>query len=106
MAPTPPGYTVWEYTAPALTQAASPLLGPWIDTAGFTQVVPFFIFAGGTSTPAIDGSFDGATADADFAYAAPTSGTAFTVVSPYIRFKVTQTVADATKTKIHLKTRG
>lgn len=105
MAPTPPGYTVWEWSAP-LTVAASPLVSPWIDTGGFTQVVPFFVFAGGTSTPAIQGSFDGSTADADFAYAAPVSGTAFNVLSPYIRFQVTQTVADATKTKIYLKTRA
>ena len=41
MAPTPPGYTLWEWTTP-LTQAASPLQSPWIDTAGYTQVVPFF----------------------------------------------------------------
>jgi hypothetical protein len=106
MSPTPPGYVLWEYTSPVLTVAASPLLGPWLEATGFSQIVPFFAFSGGTSTAAIDGSFDGSTADADFAYTAPTSGTAFTVVSPWIRFKVTQTVADATKTKILLRTRA
>lgn len=107
MAPTPPGYTVWEWSTP-LTQAASPLISPWIDTAGFSQVVPGFKFTGGTSTPSIEASVDGTNLDSDLTtlYSAPTSGTAFSVVSPYIRFKVVQTVADATVTKIHLKTRA
>ena len=105
MAPTPPGYTLWEWTTP-LTQAASPLQSPWIDTAGYTQVVPFFIFAGGTSTVALQGAFDGATADADFGYSAPTSGTAFTVLSPYIRFRLVQATADATRTKACVQARA
>jgi hypothetical protein len=100
-----PGYKIWEYTTP-LTVAASPLLSPWFDTTGYTQVLPFMLSAGGTTVYSIDGSFDGATADADFAYTAPTTGTTFSVVSPYIRFHVVQTVADATKTKIFLQARA
>lgn len=106
MAPTPPGYRLWEYFTP-LTVAGSPLVSPWIDASGFSQVVPGFKFTGGTSTPSIEASIDGSTADADLTtlYSAPTSGTAFSVVSPWLRFKVVQTVADATVTKIVLTSR-
>jgi hypothetical protein len=107
MAPTPPGYRLWEYFTP-LTQAASPLTSPWIDASGFSQVVPGFKFTTGTSTPTIEASIDGTTVDADLTtlYSAPVSGTAFSVVSPWFRFKVVQTVADATVTKIVLTSRS
>src|SRR5690242_6564326 len=107
MAPTPPGYHLWEQWTP-LTQAASPLVSPWIDASGFSQVVPAWKFTGGTSTPSIEASLDGSTLDADLTtlYSAPTSGTAFNVVSPFFRFKVVQTVADATVTKIFLQSRA
>jgi len=95
----------WSYSGPAVTVAASPLTSPWIEATGFSQVVPFFAFAGGTSTHSIEGSFDGVTADADFNYGAPVSGTAFAVLSPYFRWKTVQTVADATKSKVVLKAR-
>ena len=106
MAPTPPGYRLWEQFT-ALTVANSPLTSPWIDCSGFSQVVPGFKFTGGTSTPSIEASVDGSTLDSDLTtlYSAPTSGTAFSVVSPFIRFKVVQTVADATVTKIVLTSR-
>jgi hypothetical protein len=106
MAPTPPGYRLWEYFTP-LTQAASPLTSPWIDASGFSQVVPGFKFTGGTSTASIEASVDGTNLDADLTtlYSAPTSGTAFSIVSPWFRFKVVQTVADATVTKIVLTSR-
>ena len=94
----------WQNTAP-ITVAASPLVSPWIEAVGFSVVVPFFAFAGGTSTHSIEGSFDGTRADADFGYAAPTSGTPFTVLSPYFRWKTVQTVADATKSKVVLRPR-
>jgi hypothetical protein len=107
MAPTPPGYHLWEQWTP-LTQAASPLVSPWIDASGFSQVVPAWKFTGGTSTPTIEASLDGSTLDADLTtlYSAPTSGTAFNVLSPFFRFKVVQTVADATVTKIFLQSRA
>ena len=107
MAPTPPGYHLWEYSTP-LTVAASPLLSPWIDATGFTQVVPGFKFTGGTSTATIEASLDGSTLDSDLTtlYSSPTSGTAFSVVSPYFRFKVVQTSSDATVTKILLQSRA
>jgi hypothetical protein len=93
---------LFVYSGPALAVAASPLLSPWLDVAGFTSIFPFFAFAGGTSTHSIEGSFDGANADADFGYAAPVSGTAFAVVSPFLRWKTVQTVGDATKSKVVL----
>lgn len=107
MAPTPPGYHLWEQWTP-LTVANSPLTSPWIDASGFSQVVPAWKFTGGTSTPSIEASLDGSTLDADLTtlYSAPTSGTAFTVVSPFFRFKVVQTVGDATVTKIFLQSRA
>jgi hypothetical protein len=107
MAPTPGGYHLWEQWTP-LTTAASPLTSPWIDASGFSQVVPGFKFTGGTSTASIEASLDGTTLDADLTtlYSAPTSGTAFSVVSPFFRFKVVQTVADATVTKIFLQSRA
>ena len=107
MAPTPPGFHLWEWSTP-LTVAASPLLSPWIDATGFTQVVPGFKFTGGTSTPTIEASLDGSTLDSDLTtlYSSPTSGTAFSVVSPYFRFKVVQTTSDATVTKIFLQSKA
>ena len=106
MAPTPSGYRLWEQFT-ALTVANSPLTSPWIDCSGFSQVVPGFKFTTGTSTPSIEASIDGSTVDSDMTslYSAPTSGTAFSAVSPWIRFKVVQTVADATVTKIVLTSR-
>lgn len=96
------GATLWQNTDPLLL-ANSPLVSPWIPCEGFSAVLPWFSFAGGTSTHSVEGSFDGANADADFAYAAPTSGTAFDVRSPFIRWRTVQTVANATKSKITLK---
>ena len=107
MAPTPPGYHLWEYSTP-LTVANSPLTSPWIDATGFSQVVPGFKFTGGTSTPTIEASLDGVNLDSDMTtlYSSPTSGTSFPVVSPWLRFKVVQTTADATVTKILLQSRA
>ena len=95
----------WGQITPVLTVAASPLVSPWIEAQGFSQVVPFFAFTGGTSVHSIEGSWDGQNLDADFTYAAPTSGTAFTVTSPFFRWKTVQTVADATKSKVLLRPR-
>lgn len=95
----------WVYNGPVVTTAASPLLSPWFEAHDATQVVPFMKFVGGTTVFAIEGSWDGASADADFVYGAPVSGTPFTLLSPYFRFKATQTVADATTSKVYLRAR-
>jgi hypothetical protein len=94
----------WTNTA-VITVAASPLLSPWIDTTGFTFLIPAFSFVGGTSVHSLEGSFDGVVVDTDITYAAPTSGTVLTVLHPYIRWKTVQTVADATRSKVILKAR-
>lgn len=96
---------LYVYNGPALTVAASPLLSAWLDVSGLTSVLPWFAFASGTSTHSIEGSWDGVSADADFAYTAPTSGTAFTVISPFIRWRTVQSAADATKSKVYLAAR-
>ena len=104
-----PGYTIWEYNnSPVLTVAASPLLSPWFDSTGYTKVLPSFKFTGGTSTLSIEGSWDGITLDADLTtlYSAPVTGTEFTVFSRWFRFKVVQTIADNTVTKIFLQSRA
>jgi hypothetical protein len=99
------GMTLWARTG-TLTVAASPLLSGWIDTQGFTQVIPWFSFAGGTSVHSIQGSFDASTIDALFVYGAPTSGTVFTVLSPFIRWSTVQTVATATTAEVFLQSRA
>src|SRR5512132_1037659 len=100
-----PGALLWQNTT-VITVANSPLLSPWINVAGFSRVLPFFVFAGGVSTHSIEGSFDGSAVDADLTYAAPTSGTEFSVISPFIRWKTVQTSADATKSKVVLRSRA
>jgi hypothetical protein len=100
-----PGDEVWSYTTP-LTTAASPLVSPWLSTAGFTRILPWFAFTGGTSTHSIEGSFDGTTQDTNITYAAPTSGTEFNVVSRYIRWRTVQTVANATVSEVYLQARA
>ena len=100
-----PGALLWQNLA-VITTAASSLLSPWIPTTSFSRVLPFFAFAGGTSVHSIEGSFDGSTVDADLTYSAPTSGTEFNVISPFFRWKTTQTVADATKSKVVLRARA
>jgi len=93
----------WTYATP-LTVANSPLVSPWLEASPYhTMILPWFSFAGGTSTHTIEGSFDGVNLDADFNYAAPTSGTAFNIISPYFRWKTVQTVGDATKSKVVLR---
>ncbi len=107
MAPTPPGYRLWEYFTP-LTVVNSPLLGAWIDCTGFTQIVPAWKFTGGTQVFSIDASIDGSAVDTDLTtlYSAPTTGTAFSVFSPFLRLRVVQSVADATVTKIVMTSRA
>ena len=105
MAPTQPGYKVWDYLTP-LTVAGSPVNSPWIDTTGFTTVYPFFFTAAGTLTVTIQGSTDGQNQDADFGSLSVTSGTALSIQSPFIRFVLTQTVADGTRTKVFMQARA
>ena len=111
--PTPPGYKVWEQTA-AVTVAASPLVSAWFDTTGYTTLLLTYVFTNstGTTTPTIEGSFDGSTLDTDMTYAALaaspqiTAGVSVPVITPFIRFRIVQATADATRTKFCAQSRA
>jgi hypothetical protein len=99
---------LWAYSGPALTQAKSPLNSPWFALGGpqlsansISQALLSWAAAGGTTTVTVQGSFDGVNVDADLTYTV-TTGTPFSIITPYFRVNVAQTVADATKTKLVL----
>jgi len=110
---TPAGYTVWDYVIPA-TVVGSPIVTPWFDTTGYTTLLLTYVFTNstGSTTPTIEGSFDGATLDTDMAYAALaaspqiTTGVSVTILTPFVRFRLVQATADATRTKIHVQSRA
>ena len=111
--PTPPGYKIWEYVTPATT-ALSPIVSGWFDTTGFTTLLLTYVFTNstGTTTPTIEGSFDGSTLDTDMTYAALaaspqiTTGVSVAVITPYVRFRIVQATADATRTKFCVQSRA
>ena len=87
-----------------LTTAASPLVSPWVQTSDdMSQVVPIFAFTGGSQANTLEGSFDGTNQDTSITYAALTSGTAVTVLHPFIRWRTVQTSANATVTSVYLR---
>lgn len=97
------GQQLWVNTA-VVTVAASPLLSGWLDVRDVSGIYPVFTFTTGTSTHSIEGSFDRTNVDSAFTYSAPTTATPFLVQHPYIRWKTVQTSADATVSKVMLKT--
>jgi hypothetical protein len=112
MAWTLPGNRLFEYVTPA-TLALSPIVSGWYDTTGFTNMLLAWVFTNstGTTTLSIEGSFDGATLDTDMTYAALsgasqlTTGLVVVVLTPYVRFRIVQTTADSTRTKISVQAR-
>jgi hypothetical protein len=104
--PTAPGYKVWEQTAP-VTVVGSPVVSGWYDTTGYTTLLLTYVFTNstGSTTLTIEGSFDGSTLDTDLTYAALaaspqiTTGVSVTVITPFVRFRIVQATADATRTK-------
>lgn len=108
-----PGYRIFEQVAPA-TLAASPLVSGWFDTTGYTNLLLSWVFTNstGTTTPSIEGSFDGSALDTDVTYAALagasqlTTGLVVAVLTPYIRFRIVQITADATRTKFFAQARA
>src|SRR5215468_6466034 len=104
--PTPAGWKLWEQTAPA-TVAASPVVSPWYDTTGFTTLLLTYVFTNstGSTTLSLESSFDGSTQDTDMAYASLaaspqiTTGVSVTILAPFVRFRIVQATADATRTK-------
>jgi len=106
--PTPPGYKVWEYVTPATT-ALSPIVSPWFDTTGYTNLLISYVFTNstGTTTLTVEGSFDGSAQETDITYAAVGATPATVqVVTPYIRFRLVQATADATRTKALAQSRA
>jgi hypothetical protein len=99
-----PGLRLFENFTP-LTVAASPKVSQWIDTTGFTSVLPYFVFTTGSTTFTVEGSFDGSTLDADMTYTAPVSGTAMDVKHNFVRFRLVQATADATVTKCFVQSK-
>jgi hypothetical protein len=108
-----PGDRVWEQVTP-VTVAGSPVVTGWIDTTGFTTLLLTYVFTNstGTTTPTIEGSFDGAAQDTDMTYAALaaspqiTTGVQVTVLTPFVRFRIVQATADATRTKFFVQARA
>jgi hypothetical protein len=100
------GYRVVEWLTP-VTLAASPVLTPWIETSGFTKVLPWLAVTGGTTVVTMEYGTDGINADPDFPPVTITAGamTPPDVLGPYLRFRITQTVADATRTKLYVQAR-
>ena len=106
--PTPPGYKVWDYITPATT-ALSPIVSGWFDTTGYTNLLISYVFTNstGTTTLTVEGSFDGSTQETDITYAAVGATPATVqVVTPYIRFRLVQATADATRTKACAQSRA
>jgi hypothetical protein len=106
--PTPPGYKVWDYITPATT-ALSPIVSGWFDTTGYTNLLISYVFTNstGTTTLTVEGSFDGSAQETDITYAAVGATPATVqVVTPYIRFRLVQATADATRTKACAQSRA
>jgi len=106
--PTPPGYKVWDYITPATT-ALSPIVSGWFDTTGYTNLLISYVFTNstGTTTLTVEGSFDGSTQETDITYAAVGATPATVqVVTPFIRFRLVQGTADATRTKACAQSRA
>jgi len=104
-----PGYKIWENTAP-LTTAASPLVTGWIETTGFTSLLLAYVFTTGTTVMTVEGSFDGSTQDTTMAYASlaasPQTALVVPVMHTWIRFRIVQTVSNATVTTVFAQSRA
>ena len=108
-----PGERIWIQSAPA-TVAASPLVTGFLDTTGFTSLLLSYVFTNstGTTVMTVEGSLDGVTLDTDMTYAALAaspqlgSGLVVAVLTPFIRFRIVQATADATRTKAFVQARA
>ena len=108
--PTPPvlpGFHIWEYNGPGITTALSPLLSPFFNTQGYTVIMPVFKFTTGTSVHSINASWDGVNTDADLTalWAAPSTGVALVIMSPWFQWQTVQTISNATVSKVFLQAR-
>lgn len=105
--PIQPGYRVAETLTP-LTVAASPFLSGWVETSGFTKLLSWLAVAGGTTVVTVEYGTDGSTVDADFTAQTITAGamSSLDVLGPFLRVRIVQSVADATKTKLYVQARA
>src|SRR5215468_8366010 len=101
------GDVIWETVTP-VTTASSPVTSPWVETTGVTQFLGWLAVAGGTTVVTVEYGTDNSTADADFTAVTISAGAtaAQGILGPYMRFRIVQTVADATKTKLYLQARA
>ena len=103
-----PGFKVWEQVTP-VTVASSPVVSGWFDTTGYTNLFISYVFTNstGTTTLTVEGSFDGSTQETDITYAAVGATPAtVAVLTPYVRFRLVQATADATRTKAFAQARA
>ena len=102
------GTVLWTRTTP-VTTAESPVLSPWINAEGFSQFYAIGAAAGGTTVVTAEWSFDGINLDSDITATTLTplalTVTVRDVLAPYVRFRWVQTVANATTSKLSLRTR-
>lgn len=108
MAATPAGWKVWEQTA-AVSVAGSPLVSGWFDTTGYTNLFISYVFTNGagSTTLTVEGSFDGSTQETDIVYSAVGATPAtVAVLHPFVRFRIVQATADATRTKAFAQARA
>ena len=106
---TNPGLKVFENTVP-LTTAASPFVSNWYETTGYTSLLLAYVFTTGTTVMTIEGSFDGSTLDSTMAYAAlaaaPQTALVVPVMHTYVRFRIVQTISNATVTTVYVQARA
>jgi len=108
-----PGDRIWGQVTP-VTVALSPVVTGWFDTTGYTNLLLSYVFTNSTglTTMTIEGSLDGATLDTDMTYAALAAspqlgaGLVVAVLTTYIRFRIVQATADATRTKVLVQARA
>ena len=112
--PVQPGFKIWENTV-ALTTAG--VTSPWFDTTGYTTLLIEAVIANstGTTSLAVQGSFDGVNLDSTMTYAdtgLPVAasntpgGVAVVVKHTFVRFVVTQTTATATTSTFYVQSRA
>ena len=111
---TPPGYKIWENTAP-LNIGSPAVLSGWYDTTGYTTLLVTAAItngASGTTAFTVEGSYDGSAQDSTLAYgtsisaSTPAGGTTYTIQHTYVRFRVVVAVANATVSTFYVQSKA
>jgi hypothetical protein len=98
---------LWTLTTP-VTTAASPVLSPWFNVDGSGQYYVIGVTAGGVSVLTAEWSFDGLVLDSDITattIAIQLTAAVKDVLAPFMRLRWVQTSANATISKLTLRTR-